>query len=98
MPVFLTGQGQRIAGRAAIREVFKMALETNTSNLSVRSLVTEESGNLAYDSGEYQQTIIPVSEGAQLQLQGNYVILFKRQPDGKWLIVEHVWTVAPATA
>src|SRR5712692_3142344 len=96
--VFLTGQGNRITGRPAIREVFKTALKTNTSNLSVHSVVTEESGNLAYNSGEYQQTVTPASGGPQTHLQGNYVIVFKRQPDGKWLIVEHAWTVAPATA
>ncbi len=96
--VFLTGQGNRITGRAAIREVFKTALETNTSHLSVRSLVTEESSNLAYDSGEYWQTITPASGGAQVELQGNYLIVFRRQADGKWLIIEHVWTVAPVEA
>lgn len=54
--VFLTGQGDRITGRDAIRALFKAALETNTSSLSVRSIVTESSGNLAYDSGDYRET------------------------------------------
>jgi uncharacterized protein (TIGR02246 family) len=94
--VFLTGTGDRITGRAAIRTAFKTALETITSKLEVRSIITEASGNLAYDSGDYRETITPVSGGTKLQHKGNYVIVFKRQADGKWLIIEHVWTDAPA--
>jgi uncharacterized protein (TIGR02246 family) len=96
--VFLTGTGDRIIGRAAIRAAFKTALETNSSDLIPRSLVTEVSGNLAYDSGDYRETITPSSGGSKLELKGNYVIVFKRQRNGKWLIIQHVWTDAPPGA
>jgi uncharacterized protein (TIGR02246 family) len=94
--VFLTGTGDRISGRNAIRAVFKTAMEGHTSDLTPRSLVTEISGNLAYDSGDYLETIIPASGVAKTELKGNYVIVFKRQRSGKWLIIEHVWTDEPA--
>ncbi|HYU99963.1 MAG TPA: SgcJ/EcaC family oxidoreductase [Pyrinomonadaceae bacterium] len=94
--VFLTGTGDRFTGRNAIRAVFKTAMEGHTSDLTPRSLVTEISGNLAYDSGDYLETIIPASGVAKTELKGNYVIVFKRQRSGKWLIIEHVWTVKPA--
>ncbi len=94
--VFLTGTGDRFSGRDAIRAVFKTAMEGHTSDLTPRSLVTEVSGNLAYDSGDYLETIIPASGVAKTELKGNYVIVFKRQRSGKWLIIEHVWTDKPA--
>jgi uncharacterized protein (TIGR02246 family) len=94
--VFLTGTGDRFSGREAIRAVFKTAMQGHTSDLTPRSLVTEISGNLAYDSGDYLETIIPASGVAKTELKGNYVIVFKRQPSGKWLIIEHVWTDKPA--
>jgi uncharacterized protein (TIGR02246 family) len=94
--VFLTGTGDRFSGREAIRAVFKTAMQGHTSDLTPRSLVTEISGNLAYDSGDYLETIIPASGVAKTELKGNYVIVFKRQPSGKWLIMEHVWTDKPA--
>lgn len=94
--VFLTGTGDRFSGREAIRAVFKTAMQGHTSDLTPRSLVTEVSGNLAYDSGDYLETIIPASGVAKTELKGNYVIVFKRQPSGKWLIIEHVWTDKPA--
>ena len=93
--VFLTGTGDRITGRTAIRTALKKALDTNTPYLTVRSLVTEQSGNLGYDSGDYRETITPVSGEGKRESHGNYVIVFKRQPNGKWLIIEHVWTDAP---
>jgi uncharacterized protein (TIGR02246 family) len=94
--VFLTGTGDRFSGRAAIRTIFKTAMEGHTSDLTPRSLVTEISGNLAYDSGDYLEKIIPASGVAKTELKGNYVIVFKRQRNGKWLIIEHVWTDKPA--
>ena len=94
--VFLTGTGDRFSGREAIRAIFKTAMEGHTSDLTPRSLVTEVSGSLAYDSGDYLETIIPASGVARTELKGNYVIVFKRQPGGKWLIIEHVWTDKPA--
>ena len=94
--VFLTGTGDRFSGREAIRTIFKTAMEGHTSDLTPRSLVTEVSGNLAYDSGDYLETIIPASGVARTELKGNYVIVFKRQPMGRWLIIEHVWTDKPA--
>ena len=94
--VFLTGTGDRISGRNAIRALFKTAMQGHTSDLTPRSLITEISGNLAYDSGDYLETIIPASGVAKTELKGNYVIVFKRQRNGKWLIIEHVWTDKPA--
>lgn len=32
--------------------------------------------------------------GANQNFQGDYLIVFKRQSDGKWLIVQQVWTFA----
>jgi uncharacterized protein (TIGR02246 family) len=93
--VFLTGSGDRFTGKPAIRELLKTAMATNNSDLKVRSIRTEISGNLAFNSGEYHETITPVNAGAKLELQGNYLIVFRKQKDGRWLIVEHMWTDKP---
>jgi uncharacterized protein (TIGR02246 family) len=94
--VFLTGTGDRISGRTAIRLIFEKAMAAHTSDLMPRSLVTEVSGNLAYDSGEYSETITAAGV-AKTELKGNYLIVFKRQRNGKWLIIEHMWTDKPAS-
>lgn len=93
--VFLTATGSRVTGRAAIRDLFEKALAANTSDLRVHSKVTEQSGNLAYDSGEYEETM--TSGGVKRSGRGNYLVVFRRNSKNQWRIVEHMWTDAPAT-
>jgi ketosteroid isomerase-like protein len=92
--VFLSPSGGRFTGQAAIRGLFKNVMDTVTSELSLHSLVTENSGDLAYDSGDYSETLVPTKGGPNQHFQGDYLIVFRRQKDGKWLIVQHVWTFA----
>jgi ketosteroid isomerase-like protein len=84
--------GGRFTGPAAIRGLFKNVMDTVTSELTTHSLVTESSGDLAYDSGSYSETLVPVKGGPNQQFQGDYLTVFRRQKDGKWLIIQHVWT------
>ena len=90
--VFLPPNGARITGRAAIRELTKAAMDTFTSDLAFQSLVTDSSDTLAYDSGEFRETLVTVSDGSLSHGQGNYLMVFKRQADGSWLIAQQVWT------
>jgi len=90
---FLSPAG-RFTGPAAIRGLFKNVMDTVTSELRMHSLVTENSGDLAYDSGSYSETLLPVKGGPNQQFQGDYLTVFRRQKDGKWLIIQQVWTFA----
>lgn len=91
---FLSPSGGRFTGPAAIRGLFKNVMDAVTSNLALHSIVTESSGDLAYDSGDYAETLVPMKGGPDQHFQGDYLMVFKRQRDGKWLIVQHVWTFA----
>ncbi|MCM3901828.1 MAG: SgcJ/EcaC family oxidoreductase [Pyrinomonadaceae bacterium] len=93
--VFLTATGSRVSGRTAIRDLFEKALAANTSDLRVHSKVTEQSGNLAYDSGEYEEAM--TTGGVKRSGRGNYLVVFRRSGKNEWLIVEHMWTDAPTT-
>ncbi len=52
-------------------------------------VATEQSGKLAYESGEYQQTV--VSGGHRIDANGHYLLILRNQ-NGRWLIVEQMWT------
>jgi uncharacterized protein (TIGR02246 family) len=96
--VFLPPSGERVTGRPAIRDLTKKIMETFTSDISLHSIAMEHSGSLAYDSGDFAETLITVADGAKIEAQGNYLMIFKRQPEGNWLILEQAWTeVVPAT-
>jgi uncharacterized protein (TIGR02246 family) len=93
--VFLPATGSRVTGRAAIRNLFEKALAVNTSELRVHSKAAEQSGNLAYDSGEYEEFMS--SGGVTRSGRGNYLVVFRRNSKNQWHIVEHMWTDVPTT-
>lgn len=93
--VFLPPNGARITGRDAIRDLTKQAMDAFTSDLTFQSMNFDSSGTLAYDSGEYRETLTSASDNSVSHGQGNYLMVFKRQPNGSWLIVQQVWTSLP---
>ena len=92
---FLLPSGDRISGSAALRTLFQNIMATFHSDLTLHSQNLETSGDLAYDSGDFQETLTTIATGAKITSKGSYIIIFKRQPDGSWQIVQHVWTGTP---
>jgi ketosteroid isomerase-like protein len=92
---FLQPNGDRITGSAALRTLFQNIMATFNSDLTLHSLSLEASGNLAYDSGEFEETLTNIATGAKIESKGSYVIIYKREANGAWRIVQHVWTGAP---
>jgi ketosteroid isomerase-like protein len=92
---FLQPSGDRITGATALRNLFHNIMATFDSSLTLRSLKLETSGDLAYDSGEFVETLTNIATGAKISSKGSYIIIYKRQASGAWQIVQHVWTGAP---
>jgi ketosteroid isomerase-like protein len=90
--VFLQPTGERITGSAALRTLFQTIMATFNSDLTLHSQNLETSGDLAYDSGDFQENLTIIATGAKITSKGSYIIIFKRQPDRSWQIVQHVWT------
>ena len=93
--VFLTATGSRSTGRAAIPELFQKALAANRSDLHVQSKMTEQSGKLAYDSGQYEETT--TTAGVKRSGRGNYLVVLRRDRKEQWQIVQHMWADVPDT-
>jgi ketosteroid isomerase-like protein len=93
--VFLQPTGERITGSAALRTLFQTVMATFNSDLTLHSQNLETSGDLAYDSGDFQETLTTIATGAKITAKGSYIIIFKREPDRSWRIVQHVWTGTP---
>jgi ketosteroid isomerase-like protein len=93
--VFLQPTGERVTGSAALRTLFQTIMATFNSDLALHSQNLETSGDLAYDSGGFQETLTTIATGAKISAKGCYIIIFKRQPNGSWQIVQHVWTGTP---
>jgi len=91
---FLLATGTRVSGRAAIRELCKNVMATMTSDITLHTATSERSENLAYDSGDYSETLTNVGDGTVTPYKGTYVMTFRRQANGAWVIAEQVWTDA----
>jgi ketosteroid isomerase-like protein len=92
---FLQPTGERITGSAALRTLFQTIMATFNSDLTLQSQNLETSGDLAYDSGDFRESLTTIATGAKITSKGSYIIIFKRQPDRSWQIVQHVWTGTP---
>ena len=49
----------------------------------------------AATSGDFQETLTNTATGAKIASKGSYIIIFKRQSDGNWQIVQQVFTGVP---
>jgi len=95
---FISDAG-RTHGMPALRQLFQTITATMDSDLAFTSERVEISGDLAYDSGTYRETLITRATGNAQHASGDYLTVYRRTqaPNGNavWLIVEQVWTGAP---
>jgi ketosteroid isomerase-like protein len=87
--VVLPITGGRVVSAAAIKNLYERLWKRLTPRIALTSHVVERSGDLAYDSGEYIENL--TAGATTVNLAGNYVFVYRRQPDG-WRIVEQVFT------
>jgi ketosteroid isomerase-like protein len=92
-PVFLPTSHTRWTGTAAIRKNFSALLAQFNPDIRLHSVRSESSGDLAYDSGSYVETIAPVKGGTIMHFQGDYLFVFQRQKNGEWKILEQTFTI-----
>src|SRR3989442_13193131 len=82
--VFLRPTLDRATGWTASRSLFQKTLATNTPHIVFHPITIERSDNLAYDCGTYEETIL--SNGVSRAARGDYILILRRQSDGRWLI------------
>jgi ketosteroid isomerase-like protein len=89
--VFLQPNGERITGPAALRALFEKVMSTYTSEIIFHSQNIETSGDLAYDSGDFEETLTTITTGAKANFKGSYLVVYRRQSKEDWRIVQQAW-------
>jgi len=69
-------------GNAAIRDAYRAAFGSGHPTLNFASDRIVQSGDVAYEYGHYTMAMGSVND------QGNYVSVWRRQPNGDWKMVE----------
>ena len=96
--VFLAAGQSLVEGRAMLGEMFRRAIESGmTWELRMETSRIEQSGWLAYELGRYWKTTRR-PDGTTKQSQGKYVDVWKRQSDGRWLLIVHAPSDDPPPA
>jgi ketosteroid isomerase-like protein len=89
--IFVTSDGRRFVGRAAIRSLYRAMTSAFTSDIHFHSLAQAASGSLAYDTGAFDEVLTNPKTGGTQRLKGTYLTLYGLEA-GRWLIIEQVWT------
>jgi uncharacterized protein (TIGR02246 family) len=92
---FINPDGTHAATPAEIRQLFSFVYAAFQAKIQLTSRSTNTSGDLAFDSGSYTETI--TERGAQPgqgihHLNGDYLTVYHHDPDGRWRIVQQAWT------
>lgn len=82
-------------GTAALRLLFQTITDTFDSDITFLDHRSEISGNLAYDAGIYNETMVRHATGQKRELHGTYLAVYRKNAEGRWLIIQQMWTVAP---
>jgi uncharacterized protein (TIGR02246 family) len=86
--------------KESIRSAWKEMLTTPGAAISWKATKVEvaKSGDLAYVSGTYEETMTDAS-GKPVNDRGKYIEIFKKQADGTWKVVADIWNSdLPASA
>jgi ketosteroid isomerase-like protein len=92
---FIDPGGNRVHGTVALRKLFRTITDTYDSDLVFQSQRVETSGDLTYDSGTFQETLITRATGKPQESTGSYLTVYRRSKDGGWLIVAQMWAAPP---
>jgi uncharacterized protein (TIGR02246 family) len=81
-----------IRGMAAIRKAMEHTFADGDFALSLQpdEVEVSRSGDLAYSRGTYTSTATDTSSRSRTKAKGKYVLVYRKQPDGRWLIIHDI--------
>ena len=80
-----------IRGRSNIRAFWQSFLAAGASDAALKAVSVESSGELAYEIGEWTANL-PLPTGGIGRQNGKYLVVHKRQPDGRLRMVADMFS------
>jgi uncharacterized protein (TIGR02246 family) len=81
----------RVDGRENIQKLWQGAMDLGISDLTLKTVEVEESGDLAYETGTFALKV-PGNEGSKpVDAAGKYVVVWKKDLDGSWKLYRDIW-------
>jgi len=81
-----------VSGKDAIRTMLKQMVSDPTMTLKFQAskVDTSSSGDMGYSQGSYALTLTDPASKQLINDHGNYVTVYHKQADGKWLAVSDI--------
>jgi uncharacterized protein (TIGR02246 family) len=79
------------SGLDAIRAGMAPALTKNKDDIRIHTLEITVVGDLGYARGVYTLDVTPLAGGATGHVDGKFLTVFRRQPDGSWKIYRDIF-------
>jgi uncharacterized protein (TIGR02246 family) len=81
-----------LKGKAAVRDWYDQLLtQLRTSNLAITEREVLIGDEWATELATFEWTLVPVAGGPPVTDRGNYVQIWHREPDGRWLFARELW-------
>jgi uncharacterized protein (TIGR02246 family) len=80
-----------VIGKEAIRSFLQSDLDQFTMNFADEIVEVEVGGELAVIWSNYAVTLTPKDGGKQIENNGKWIKILKRQPDGSWKYSRNIW-------
>ena len=82
--------GAALKGRQAIVEFFTGLIAAGVIDHQLTLVDAVEDGNLAYQVGLWAGAMVD-AQGVRQTFGGNVHLVYRKQVDGQWLAVNHIW-------
>jgi uncharacterized protein (TIGR02246 family) len=86
-----------VVGKERIRARNRAVLDRFTFDIGITNEEVRTAGDLAFARGTYKATLTPKQGGGRIPIDGKYLTILVRQPDGSWKIHRDIFNSnAPA--
>lgn len=82
--------GAVVSGRAAIETFFSGLITAGVIDHKLTLIEAVADGNLAYQRGQWAGAMMD-EKGERQTFGGNVHLVYRKQTDGTWLAVTHIW-------
>lgn len=82
--------GEPVVGAAAIQTFFAGLITAGVIEHQLTQKEAKEDGNLAFQRGLWSGAMVD-ADGVKQKFGGNVQLIYRKQADGRWKAVSHIW-------
>lgn len=90
--VLMPPHAQLVMGRQGVIDWFAAVVkQARTKSVGILQREVMLAGDLAIERGSFTWKVEPTAGGSDIDDQGNFLAVWRRQPDGSWKAMRNIW-------